>query len=76
VGVPGVPDLATTGVDPTRSDLDARFNVQVHWNSTEWEFVLAVRNLFYEDWEAISLIDEMSVVDSPARVMGGVKVQF
>ncbi|MGH9462118.1 MAG: hypothetical protein ACRD1X_12925, partial [Vicinamibacteria bacterium] len=83
VGIPGVPDLATTGVDPARTDLDARFNVQVHqllpfigWNSTEWEFVLAVRNLFYEDWEAVSLIDEMSVVDSPARVMGGVKVQF
>jgi hypothetical protein len=83
MGVPGVPDLATTGVDPARTDLDTRFNVQVHqllpfigWNSTEWELVLAVRNLFYEDWEAVSLIDEMSVVDSPARVMGGVKVQF
>jgi len=83
VGMPGAPELATTGVDPDRTDLDARFNVQIHqvlpfigWNSTEWEFVLAVRNLFYEDLEAISLIDEMSVVDSPARVMGGVKVQF
>lgn len=74
---------ATTGADPGRAELDARFNVQVHqllpfigWNSTQWELVLAVRNLFYEDLEAASLIDEMSVVDSPARVMGGVKVQF
>jgi hypothetical protein len=83
VGVPGVPELATAAVDPNGKDVDARFNVQVHqllpfigWNGTEWEFVFAVRNLFYEDWEAVSLIDEMSVVDSPARVMGGVKVQF
>ncbi len=78
VALPGVPDLSAAG-----ADLDARFNIQVHqllpfmgWNGTQWELVLALRNLFYEDLEAVSLIDEISVVDSPARVMGGVKVQF
>ncbi len=78
VALPGVPDLSAAG-----ADLDVRFNVQVHqllpfmgWNGTQWELVLALRNLFYEDLEAVSLIDEISVVDSPARVMGGVKVQF
>ena len=78
-----MPGAATVGANPARADLDTRFNVQVHqllpfmgWNGTQWELVLAVRNLFYEDLEAVSLIDEISVVDSPARVMGGVKVQF
>jgi len=81
VALPGVASLSAA--DPARADLDARFNVQVHqllpfmgWNGTQWELVLALRNLFYEDLEAMSLIDEISVVDSPTRVMGGVKVQF
>jgi hypothetical protein len=72
---------------PTESEsgtsLNSRFNVQVYqmlpfegWNSTEFELMLAVRNLFYEDLENASFLDELAVIDSPRRVLGGVSVRF
>ena len=78
------PSVARRGTEaPQGAVLDSRFNLQVHqllpffgWNSTEWELVLAVRNLFYEDVENGLFIDEISVVEPPARVMGGVTVHF
>lgn len=66
-----------------RGALGSRFNVQVQqalpflgWNHTEWEVLLAVRNLFYQDLAGASLLDEIFVVDSPRRVVGGVAVKF
>jgi hypothetical protein len=64
-------------------NLDSRFNLQVHqllpfigWNSTQWELMVAVRNLFYENLEEGTFLEEISVIDSPARVLGGVTVHF
>lgn len=62
---------------------DARFDVQVaqrlpFLSSTgaDWEFVVAVRNLF-RDGEAIgSIYDELLVIRPPKRVVGGVLVKF
>lgn len=69
--------------DSTPSQTDVRFNFQlfqvlpfVGWNGTSFELMLAVRNLFYEDIEGMSLIDEISVVDAPRRILGGVTVRF
>lgn len=62
---------------------DSRFNFQVFQilpfvggNSTEWEITLAIRNLFYDDLEGASFLDEISVVDAPRRVIGGLSVRF
>lgn len=62
---------------------DSRFNIQVFqvlpfvgWNGTSWELMVAVRNLFYEDLEDVSILDEMAVIDAPRRVLGGVTVRF
>ncbi len=38
--------------------------------------MVAVRNLFYEDLEDVSILDEMAVIDAPRRVLGGVTVRF
>jgi len=66
-----------------RSNLDSRFSVQVFqllpfvgWNGTQWELMVAVRNLFYDDIEKASILDELSVIDAPRRVLGGVTVRF
>ncbi len=63
--------------------LNSRFNVQLYqmlpftgWNSTEFELMLAIRNLFYEDFENAAILDELAVIDSPRRVLGGVSVRF
>ncbi len=63
--------------------LDSRFNVQVHqmlpfvgWNRTTWELMVAFRNLFYQDFEDGTVLEEISVVDSPRRLLGGVTVHF
>jgi Carboxypeptidase regulatory-like domain len=68
---------------PNRSNLDSRFSVQVFqllpfvgWNGTQWELMVAVRNLFYDDIERASILDELSVIDAPRRVLGGVTVRF
>jgi hypothetical protein len=65
------------------SNVDSRFSVQVFqllpfvgWNGTQWELMVAVRNLFYDDIEKASILDELSVVDAPRRVLGGVTVRF
>lgn len=62
---------------------DSRFNIQVFqvlpfvgWNGTSWELMVAVRNLFYGDIENSSVLDEIAVIDAPARVLGGVTVRF
>ena len=77
------PTLAPSLVRGSQSSLDSRFNLQVHqllpfvgWDSTQWELMVAVRNLFYEDFESGTFFEEMSVIDSPARVVGGVSVHF
>ena len=65
------------------ASLNSRFNVQLYqmlpfegWNSAEFELMLAVRNLFYEDLENASFLDELAVINSPRRVLGGVSVRF
>ena len=72
---------ATPGDDS--AVFDSRFNFQVFQilpfvggNSTEWEVMVAIRNLFYDDLERASFLDEISVVDAPRRVIGGLSVRF
>jgi hypothetical protein len=69
--------------DSSASNVDSRFSVQVFqllpfvgWNGTQWELMVAVRNLFYDDIEKASILDELSVIDAPRRVLGGVTVRF
>ena len=62
---------------------NARFDVQVRQGlpflggltRADWEFLLAVRNLFYETSEGASL-DEVTVLNPPKRVLGGISVRF
>lgn len=61
----------------------ARFDVQVSQGlpfigaltRADWELLVAVRNLFYEDSDAGTL-DELAVVAPPTRVIGGISVRF
>jgi hypothetical protein len=62
---------------------NARFDVQLRQGlpflggltRADWEFLLAVRNLFYETSEGASL-DEVAVLNPPKRVLGGISVRF
>jgi hypothetical protein len=62
---------------------NARFDVQVRQGlpflgaltRADWEFLLAVRNLFYETSEGATL-DEVAVLNPPKRVLGGISVRF
>jgi hypothetical protein len=62
---------------------DARFDVQVSQRlpflsstGADWEFVVAVRNLFRDGETIGSIYDELLVVRPPKRVVGGVLVKF
>ena len=61
----------------------ARFDVQVSqrlpfldFTAAEWEVLVAVRNLFRESLEGMSVYDELLVVRPPKRIVGGVLVRF
>ena len=41
----------------------------------DWDFLLAVRNVFYETSEG-ALMDEVAVTNPPKRVLGGISVRF
>jgi hypothetical protein len=60
-----------------------RFDVQLSqglpflgaFTKADWDFLLAVRNLYYEPGEGATL-DEMAVLNPPRRLLGGISVRF
>lgn len=77
------PLFLSPGRTTSGTELESRFSFQVFqllpfvgWNGTRWELMMAVRNLFYDDIEKASILDEIAVVDAPRRVLGGVTVRF
>jgi hypothetical protein len=63
--------------------LDSRFELQVnqslpfmHFMRSEWEMLVAVRNLFYEATPGASVYDEILVLRPPKRIVGGLTVRF
>ncbi len=65
------------------SGTNVRFDVQVNqslpflnFSSAQWEMLVAVSNLFKEDWAETTVYDELFVVRPPKRVLGGVTVRF
>lgn len=63
--------------------LAGRFDVQVNQRlpflplgDTEWEVLVAVRNLFRDPLDGSSLYDELLVVRPPKRIMGGLMIRF
>ncbi|MGE0455513.1 MAG: TonB-dependent receptor [Vicinamibacteria bacterium] len=65
--------------DPTASRFDVRLTQGLPFlremTRTEWELLLAFRNLFYEANEG-ALLDELTVTNPPKRVVGGISVRF
>lgn len=62
---------------------NARFDVQLTQGlpflgaltRADWDFLLAVRNLYYETDEGATL-DELTVLNPPRRLLGGISVRF
>jgi TonB dependent receptor/Carboxypeptidase regulatory-like domain len=70
--------------DPTsRSVTNARFDIRLTQGlpfmqpltRADWELLVAVRNLFYDELEG-GMLDEVAVLHPPKRVMGGFAVKF
>jgi hypothetical protein len=73
--------LADTGVGAPGAG--ARFDVQVNqslpflnFSGAQWEMLVAVRSLFRDELLDASVYDELLVMRSPKRVVGGVTVRF
>ena len=68
---------------PAAAQSQTRFNIQVtqglpfigDWTRADWDLLLGVRNLYYEEAEGATL-DEWAVVRPPKRVVGGISVKF
>lgn len=61
----------------------ARFQLQVNqalpflnFSSAQWEMLVAIRNLFSDDFRDGSVYDELLVVRPPKRFVGGLTVRF
>jgi carboxypeptidase family protein/TonB-dependent receptor-like protein len=61
----------------------ARFDLQLNqslpflkFSGAQWEMLVAVRSLFHDERLDASIYDELLVVRSPKRVVGGVTVRF
>ncbi len=73
-----------SGIDPTRTSLDYRFDVQVNQalpfmpfsGTARWEVLVGLRNLFRDPNDVGSLYDELLVVHAPKRIIGGVQIKF
>jgi len=68
--------------DTTGAGLDSRFDLQVTqrlpvgFSSSQWQVLLAVKNLFRDASRDGSSYDELLVVRPPTRILGGVVVRF
>jgi hypothetical protein len=65
------------------SGVDGRFDVQVRqslpfldFSSAKWEMLVTVRNFFRDATSDQSLYDELLVVHTPKRVVGGLTLRF
>ena len=76
--MPGL-TVPATGAGPGTT---ARFDVELiqlipfSAHGTEWEFSLAVRDLFFRDIADRALLDELAVARAPRRIIGGLAVRF
>jgi hypothetical protein len=67
----------------TDGGLDGRFELQVNQSlpfmsfmHSQWEMLVAVRNMFHEMTPGASVYDEILVVRPPKRIVGGLTVRF
>ena len=75
--------LDPQGDATSRSVTSARFDIRLTQGlpflqpltRADWELLVAVRNLFYDDLEG-GMLDEVAVLHPPKRVMGGFAVRF
>lgn len=74
--------VRTDDADQLRG-LDGRFELQVNqslpfmnFTRSQWEMLLAIRNMFNESMTGGSTFDEILVVRPPKRVVGGLTVRF
>lgn len=74
---PEVEGKNAEAVANTRFDVQLRQGLPFLGTLTraDWEFLFAVRNLFYETGEG-ALLDEVAVLNPPKRVLGGISVRF
>jgi hypothetical protein len=75
--------FAAPEIGSNASRTGARFDVQVNqalpflnFTAAQWEMLVTVRNLFYDDVLDTSIYDELLVVRPPKRIVGGLSVRF
>jgi hypothetical protein len=72
-----------SGSDEAVPRAATRFAVQVNqalpfmnFSAAQWEMLVAVRNVFSQDFRDGSVYDELLIVRPPKRIVGGVTVRF
>jgi hypothetical protein len=72
-------EVATGGIPATVTRFDVRLSqglpFMANLTGADWDLLFAFRNLFYEPTEG-GVLDEVSVVNPPKRVSGGISVRF
>ncbi len=75
--------FASGETNATQGSLGARFDVQVNqglpflnFATSQWEMLVAVRNMFRDGLSDDSVYDELLVIRAPKRIVGGLSVRF
>jgi hypothetical protein len=65
------------GLTSTRFDVQLTQGLPFLGNLTraDWDVLVGVRNLYYDETEG-ALLDELTVINPPTRIMGGISVRF
>ena len=74
------PGLASAAVaaapHTTRFDVEFIQRMPFSTRGAEWEFSVAIRDLFFRDMAERAFLDELAVARAPKRIIGGLAVRF
>jgi len=73
MAAPGVEQVSAGG---TRFDVQVNQALPFGFTKSRWEALVAVKNVFHDEFDSGSVYDELLVVRAPTRVVGGVTVKF
>jgi hypothetical protein len=75
--------FASADAEASPRNIGSRFDVQVNqglpflnFATSQWEMLVAVRNMFRDGLSDSSVYDELLVVRAPKRIVGGLSVRF
>ena len=76
ISAAAAPDIEPAAARGVRFDVQINQALPFGFARSRWEALVAVKNVFHDEFDSGSIYDELMVVRAPTRVVGGVTVRF